>query len=203
MKKINLIQLDRKDLNLINGKDFFRASLFKILYYIFENEKNMSQKNIYIFVNEYNDKNVFIIEKLSTLFKTVNVITGNLRKYGVLEEKLYNKGYIITISNNKRKSAKKAQYIINVDFNKEDFEKYNIYRKSIIINLTNENSFFDSKFNGVIINNFDVKCNENFDQIDEIYDRYNLQITDLIGVRGVIQKCEFLSKTIDKIQKLI
>ena len=123
MRKINLIQLDKKDINLINGKDFFRASLFKILYYIFENEKNMSQKNIYVFVNEYNDKNVFIIEKLSTMFKTVNVISHNLRKYVALEEKLYNNGYIITISNNKRKSAKKAHYIINVDFNKEDFEK--------------------------------------------------------------------------------
>nr|MCR5146374.1 hypothetical protein [Clostridia bacterium] len=173
----------------------------------------------YLFVNGYNKNIVNMIDRLVNKFKTVNIITKNLRIYKRIEDKMFEKGYLITVSNNKRKSAKSAKYIINYDFSKENFERYNINREAVIINLTDEKNLYDLSFNGIIINDFNIKIstndrnyidefygcldekiylenllnqnNEKKEIIDEIYSEYEVEITDLLGVRGIISKCEF------------
>lgn len=219
-EELKVFQQQIDNIHILNGRYFMKNSVLKIFHYIFNNKPNMSLENVYIFVNEYSKNNIYIIDKLLSEFKTVNIITENLRCYKRLEEKYYNKGILLTVSNNKRKSAKMAKFIVNIDFDKERFEKYNINMEAIIINLTNEKIFFESRFKGVIVNDFEVKVDDNFKDfideflgninkkiylesklkdglesfknVDEIYKQYNAQITDLIGIRGVIQKCEFL-----------
>lgn len=228
-KQINQVILDKYLYNIINvkkeeletGKKFYKLSVDRILKYIFNSDEKMSQENIYLFVNEYNMNIVSIIEELKNKFKTVNIITHNLKRFKRIEEKLFEKGYLITVSNNKRKSAIKATYIINYDFKKEEFEKYNINRKAVIINLTDDKNVYGLSFNGVIINDFNVKISANYRKfldefygyldekdyfdilinqsrgkkeiIDEIYSEYEVEIVDLLGVRGIISKCEFLA----------
>lgn len=222
----NTIEIEKE--KVVTGKNFYRLSLMKILKYIFRSKVKMSQENIYIFVNEYNKNIMSIIEELEVRFKSVNIITKNLKQYKKIEEKEFNKGYLLTVSNNKRKGAKNAKYIINFDFQKEEFEKYNIKRDAIIINLTEEKNIYGLAFNGVIINDFRVsasinlktyidefygdideniffenlinKYNNKKEIIDKIYSEFDVKITDLIGVRGVIPKYEFIATPLTKMQ---
>lgn len=212
-------KLDNK--HILNGKYLMKNLVLKILEYIFNiNKQNMSLENIYIFVNKYSKNNIYIIENLISKFKTVNIITENLKYYRRLESSLYNEGVLITVSNNKRKSAKNARYIINMDFEKDTLEKYNINMDSIFINLTEFEGFFENKFRGVLVNNLEVTINQDSeDFIDEFYGKvsrklylesylkskvgscedierickeYNVNISRLIGVRGILEEREFM-----------
>ncbi len=210
-----------KDYKKLDGKYMMRRHILKIIEYIFKtSNKNMNLEDIYVFVNNYTKLNIYLIEMLVERFKTVNIITENLKYYRILENKLYEKGILITVSNNLRKGAKRAKYILNVDYTKEKFEKYNINMESIIINLTEENVFFETSFNGILVNNFEIEIDENEKVfINEYYgeinpklylesellnqlqrcenekqhiENYPLKIKFLIGVRGEINNCEFL-----------
>lgn len=208
------------NMTILDGKYFMKNSVLKILEYIHNiNVSNINLENIYVFVNEYNCNNLHIIEHLISNFKTVNIITENLKKYRRLEEGLYRKGILITVSSNKRKSARNARYIINVDFSEESFKSYSINRNSIIINLTNQATIVEKSFNGILINNFEIDIckdsqnfvnefygdlsrkeylesflinNENdYYMCDELYKKYKCEIKALFGIRGIIQQQEF------------
>ena len=108
------------DVTIQKNKKLMKSMILEILEYIFtKNCENSELENIYIFMNEYSDFNITIIENLCKKFKTVNIITENLKKFKNLENALYDEGILITVSNNKRKSVKNARYIINVDFENE------------------------------------------------------------------------------------
>ena len=162
----NGLEMMRKEFDgcdILDGKALMKDSLINIFNYIFEvNNKNMSVENVHIFVNNYTNYNVYIIKKLVEKFKTVNIITRNLRYYKRLEESLYNEGILITVSNNKRKSARNARYIVNVDYDKEDFQQYCIYNHAIVVNLTKENKITGESFGGVLVNNFEISINKFF-----------------------------------------
>ena len=145
---------------MVNGKLLMKSLLIKILESIFYTSRhNMNLENIYIFVNCYSKENICIIEKLVEKFKTVNIITQNLRYYKRLEDSLYRRGILITVSNNKRKSARSAKYIVNIDFEKELFEKYCVNMNSVLINLTESENFFENNFKGVVVNDFKLRIN--------------------------------------------
>ena len=207
---------------LLNGKELMKIYLLDILDYIFKlNNKNMNLENIYLCVDEYNKYTLQIIQKIILKFKTVNIVTENLLKYQRLENSIYENGELITVSNNKKKSLRNAKYIINFDFLKEKLEKYNICNNAVIINLNKKNLDLVKCFSGIIINNFELKIDKNqsdyikeyYGEIKEkifiesmyfrkgiIYDfdnqigsQFNAKITELVGVRGNIQKREFLA----------
>lgn len=204
-----------------NGKIIMKKSLIKIFEYIFRlNNVNINLENVYILVNEYNKQNTDIINQLIEKFKTVNIITENIKRYKRMENYWYSKGVLITVSNNRRKSLRNAKYIINIDFDKNKILMYNINSNSIIINLIDEFISIKSNFNGVLINNIELKIDSNkecfinefygninkkifletiikkndkrLEYINEINQEYNVKISGLIGVRGILENNEFL-----------
>jgi len=204
-----------------NGKIIMKKSLIKIFEYIFRlNNVNINLENVYILVNEYNKQNTYIINELIEKFKTVNIITENIKRYKRMENYWYSKGVLITVSNNRRKSLRNAKYIINIDFDKNKILMYNINSNSIIINLVDEFISIKSNFNGVLINNIELKIDSNkecfinefygninkkifletiikkndkrLEYINEINQEYNVKISGLIGVRGILENNEFL-----------
>ena len=218
-ENLRFIKEEFNKINILNGKYLMKNIISKLLEYIYNvNNKNIKLENIYIFVNEYTKNNIGIIEMLARKCKTVNIVTENLKYFRKLEDFLYNEGILITVSNNKKKSANRAKFIINMDFPKEIFENYVINMDSIIINLTDEKIFFENAFRGIIVNNFKVSINDNilefyrefYGNIDEkifvesfvidrefkyvcgVFDSFFGEIVGLIGVRGEIQKCEIL-----------
>ena len=204
-----------------NGKIIMKKSLIKIFEYIFRlNNVNINLENVYILVNEYNKQNTYIINELIEKFKTVNIITDNIKRYKRMENYWYSKGVLITVSNNRRKSLRNAKYIINIDFDKNKILMYNINSNSIIINLIDEFISIKSNFNGVLINNIELRIDPNkecfinefygninkkifletiikkndkkLEYINEINQEYNVKISGLIGVRGILENNEFL-----------
>ena len=219
--KLDFLKKFITEKNIIDGKFIMKLLVDKILEYILNiKSENMNLENIYVFVNTYNKINIKIIEKFVAKFKTVNIITENLKYYKRLENKMYKDGILITVSNNKRKSAKNAKYIVNIDFESNAFNEFCINQKAIIINLTKEKIIFKKSYNGIIVNDFNLKMNtdnecfykefygnidnkilleswiinmENFfEKLDKKNEEYSSEICDLLGIRGKLQKCEFL-----------
>ena len=77
-----------------------------------------------------------LIVLIARKVKRLTIVSNNINKFRYLEEKLYNEyGIAIELSNNRRKSLLNSNIIINVDFEEEMVNKYNINSKAIIINL--------------------------------------------------------------------
>lgn len=195
----------------IENKKNIDLYICEILEYIMEKiDRKLQLQNIYILVNTYNAQNISLITKLVNKVKTVNIVTQNISKYKILENKMYeNDGTLITINNNKQKALKKANFIINLDADSKDIENYKINKESVIINCSNENIIL-KYFQGIIINNIKIKRDDNilyneFDEID-IYNSFKkteieeIKIINLIGTNGIINSKEWenVQKNIDK-----
>ena len=221
-EKLSFLNKDIIDkVKILDGKELMKIYLIKILKFIFNlSNKNMNLENIYICVNKFDKTILQLLQKLTKEFKTVNIITENLSKYKRFEENMYRNGVLVTVSNNKKKSLRNAKYIINFDFPKEKIENYNVFINSIIINLDKSNLYIDKGFSGIIVNNFEVEIEKNqsdyvnefygkinkkifiesvyyssknsLDTDNEITNQFSPKIVELVGVRGNIQKSEFL-----------
>lgn len=187
--------------------------IYNILKYIQDIANTQIElQSIYFLTNVYNTENIQTIAVLSENIKSVNVITNKIKEYSKLEENLYDSGNLIAITNNKRKSLKKANFIINLDLNNEEINNYNINRNGVIINCANEKISKIPCFDGIIINNIKIKNEENelnddFDYIDILVNHIikgktyyesmnivkNIEIINLIGNNGIIDKKEILN----------
>ena len=117
-------------------------------------------QDIYILTNSYNAENINTIRNIASKVKTINIITNKIDKFRILERMLESQE--ITISNNKRKSLKKAKIIINLDFKKEEIKQYIINRNAIIISLTGEKLTSLKGFNGNIIRDIELKLEDRY-----------------------------------------
>lgn len=217
-----------KKINLNKKDTTMRFLVCDILEYI-TNKLNIriELQNIYILANEYNKNNIEIIKYLCNKVKTINIVTSNISKYSKLEDELYNEeGLLITVTNNKNKGLKRANFIINLDFSNEDIASYNINMNSIIINCTNNKIDALRYFQGIIINDICIdleEAEENkflYEEFDkrEIYNSFQnenrkyietiskikqdkVQILSLIGISGNIETKELVNmqKNLDKI----
>lgn len=202
-----------KELGIEENNKIPQYLIYNILKYI-ENIINtqIELQSIYFLTNVYNSENIQTILNLAENIKSVNVITNKLKEYNRLEKKLYDTGNLIAITNNKRKSLRKANFIINLDLTNEELGSYNINRNGVIINCANEKITKLSCFEGIIINSIQIKGEENefgnsFDYIDiltnhilknNIHDKSintvkSIEITNLIGNNGIINKKELLN----------
>lgn len=202
-----------KELGIEENNKIPQYLIYNILKYI-ENIINtqIELQSIYFLTNVYNSENIQTISNLAENIKSVNVITNKLKEYNRLEKKLYYTGNLIAITNNKRKSLRKANFIINLDLTNEELGSYNINRNGVIINCANEKITKLSCFEGIIINSIQIKGEENefgnsFDYIDiltnhilknNIHDKSintvkSIEITNLIGNNGIINKKELLN----------
>lgn len=155
-------------INVIDGRWLFLVLLDKILDYIIAKRKlEKKQINVSIMVkqNTY-DYVIENIKKISKIYKSINIVTPNIEKFKKLEEEIFEEnGVIITISNNKRKSLKRADIIINIDFSEEELNKYNIPDEAIIVNIDGNIEINKKRFNGLNINDYEISF-EKFDEFD-------------------------------------
>lgn len=213
----NSIKLDYPKLN---GKYLLKCAISEVIDYCFKTlDKNTELEEIYIMVENYTKENIRIIETLTEKVKVVNVVTTHLKQFQELEKKLERRDIYITVSSNKRKALKRAELIINLD--NKNFNGFNVNKSSIIVNCNNEFSL-NKDFEGICIEkiNVDIKKimrifaeNENMDrqelfeaellktsQYDEaryILEKSKMQVTGVVGKRGVINLKEF-----EKVQKI-
>jgi len=145
-----------KEQKILNGKKIFINNIEEILLKVLE-ENPIQMQDIYILTNTYCEQSISIIKKLASKTKTINIITKEIGKYKTIEEMMQEKGIVISIANNKKKSLKKAKIIINLDFSKEELSKYTIFRNAMIINITQEKLTNIKGFEGIIVQDIEVQ----------------------------------------------
>ena len=133
------------NINIINGRKLHKQLLEEIIDKIcIKNAVNPIDSQISIMVNYLDTEISNLIERLSKKFKSLNIVSKNIcDEYGIL----------ITITNNKKKSLKKSDIVLNIDFTEELINKYLINDKAILINFCEINKI---KFSGKIINNYNI-----------------------------------------------
>lgn len=204
----------------LDGKHLLKCAIPEILNYCFKLlNKNAELEEIYVLAENYTKENIKIIETLTEKIKVVNVVTTHLKQFQELEKKLERRDIYITVSSNKRKALKNAELIINLD--SKNFNGFNVNKSSIIVNCSNEFNL-NKDFEGICIEKINVNIkkimrifaeNENMDrqelfeaellktsQYDEaryILEKSKMQVTGVVGKRGVINLKEF-----EKVQKI-
>ena len=168
-----------KKLLLISGLEYI-AKLKK---------KDINSLDVTILVKDNSDINLFLIEEIAKLVKSLKIVSINIYKFRKLEEKLYNElGIAIQFSNSYKKSLEKANIIINLDYTEIEINEYNIYNNAIIINCTKDNIKIKSRlFEGININSYDINMNKEIINIFKkihIYENYK----KLILYASIIEK---------------
>ena len=133
---------------------------------IYSQKSTPQEQSVYILVKENKLQYINKITKIISNYKSINIVTPNIDNFKKLEAKLEESMEIIAISNNKRKSLSKAKYIINIDFDESDILQYNINRTAVIFNTCNTQIKIKN-FDGIIINNINLKSQEKFNIVDE------------------------------------
>lgn len=134
------------DFETLDGSEAIKFTYIQVIDEL-RKQTNKDLPEISVCVNEYNENTKGIIKEFSRITKVVNVVTQNEAFFN-LEKELENNNIFITVSTNKRKALKKAELMLNIDFN--SVKDYNVNRKMMIINLNNKIQVAKS-FEGIII----------------------------------------------------
>lgn len=203
------------EFNRPEGKIITKKLSIKILEKCLEILKiEKEEAEIYICVDNYSRENINIIERLCFELRNINLVTDHIRQFHELEKRLERNEIYIAVSNNKRKALKRAEIILNLDF--ENTKGYIFNRNSIIINANNK--FNPSKdFDGICIEKAGVDTKKvlrifgdmkdankeeliiaeliktnNWEEAEKYIEESKINITKLYGKRGVIEEEEFI-----------
>lgn len=195
------------NINIVDGKWLKKYMTLDILNYIITKKQiHKEETEIAITLNEITEISIEIIKNLAKQYKKLVVVTNHIEKLRKIEKEIQEKeGILIVVTNNKNKSLLKSQIIINMDFNKEVLNQYKIYDEAIILNIE-ENIKIDSiRFNGVIINDFEVETGRIELIWRENYEKYrvkdlleaNLYVRDTFkNIRKKLQKSNISIKSL-------
>ena len=201
--------------NELDGRYINKYLIPEILDFCFKYlEKEGKLEEIYVCTNNFNRENIDIVQELVNKVKVVNIVTNQLRQFQELEKRLEKNDIYITVSSNKRKALKKANIIINLDF--QNFNGFNINRNSIIINC-NQNIEVGKDFEGIYIQKVAISTNKVMRIFSEMPDMdkdklieaellkekdyfsrrafiisNKIKIVNLMGKRTIINKNEFI-----------
>lgn len=216
-------KLEKYNLTYFNGVKIKQMLIFKILEYINKlQKKDANTREITILCNNYDEVQQFVIKRLALEYKVVKIISKKIYQFKKLEDVLYNEnGIAIQLSNSHKKSLKKAELILNMDFNEQELNEYEINLSAIIINIKEIVKIKSKMFNGIIINSCNINFSEDLRKIfakEKLLHRYDMlilyetlidwknekeetiiekigldqvHILNLIGNNGIINKKEF------------
>lgn len=155
--------LQDNNIQIINGENLIKRLLNKIIEKAsIENNIKPENAQITMISNDLENWLECLIDDISTKYKLLGIVTDNIGYFRKLETKLLEKeGTIITITNNKKKSLCKSNIIINLELNEEQFNRYVIYEKSIVISLKGKMKIYKKRFNGKLISNFEIELKNN------------------------------------------
>ena len=159
--------LNTYGLKIQDGRWLFEILITDIIEYIINKKKlETSKLKISMLINDITDFEIENIKLLAKKYKNLNIVTNHIEKIKKIEEELLEKeGIMITVTNNRKKSLVKSDIIYNVDFPEEILNKYVITDNAIIINLLGKMKIKKKRYNGIIINNYEINLRD--DKKDE------------------------------------
>ena len=187
--------LGKRKLQIINGKLLMEYMEYEIVKYIINKQgTNTKREDIYIIFKKEDGLDLNFLKRFIENFKVTNIVTNDIERLkNVQENLLENDGILIAVSNNKKKALKRAKYIINVNLNKQELEKYTINRNSIIINIRENVKYNSSSFDGININYFNISCPDEY--IEKLEQVGNIEVKfDLVKLYESILLCNNMQK---------
>lgn len=153
----------------INNKDIYIDFLDEIIKSVIKLRKEEpEEQSMYILMNSNSVKCKSLLNKIIPNYKMTNIVTQNINELKAIEKNAEENFEPVSVLNNKRKSIARAKYIINADFEDKDFENYCINRTAIIFNINDTKINSLKNFDGIIINNINIKKEgQEFDLKDE------------------------------------
>lgn len=188
-----IIEPELKKVHILDGRGIMPYLIKETLEYELQRRNLQTQlEDLYICIKEPNEMYIDNIVYLIKYFRTVNIVTPNIKTFQKLADKIEQKeNTILTVANNKKKSLKKARIIINFDLLENEINKYTIYREAVILTI-DENGFYESDtFNGTQIRKIKIDTS---DEIKKSFEKYNLLTNNDLTI--------LYESTIDKRQKL-
>ena len=212
------LQFQENKINIYKGDILCKYLIYNFVEYILKQRgEECYNQEICILVNDLTKLDENNIIYFCKKFKRINIVTKNINKFKRLEKYLEEEGIAITITNNKRKSLLKAKIIINLDFDEELLNSFNINQNAIILEIGEKAEVKSKLFNGINILDYQIVYdtsnikldNINYKKFDKklIYEsiaskneyedvinminRDNVRIVNLIGKNGIIQKQEY------------
>lgn len=191
LEKNNIYEImDMYGIKYVTEEKVKKLLLISGLEYIAKLQKKaINSLDVTILVKDNSEINLFLIEQISKLVKSLKIVSINIYKFRKLEEKLYNEdGIAIQFSNSYKKSLEKSSIIINLDYSEIEINEYNICNNAIIINCIKENIKIKSRlFEGININSYDINMDKEIINVFKkihIYENYK----KLILYASIIEK---------------
>lgn len=171
LKKI--IELEVRKVHILNGRGIMPYLIQETLEYILKRQGSKTElENLYICVKENKPLHTENILYLIKYFKNINIVTPNIKEFQKLAEKIEEKeNIIITVTNNKKKSLKKAKVIVNFDLLENEINKYIIYREAVILTIDEKGFYESNTFNGIQIRRIGIDTSN---EIKDFFKQYNL-----------------------------
>lgn len=160
-----------KQIHILNGKEMMPYLIREIIEYILQKQGKTTQlEDLYILVKKDDSRYKENIALLVEHFKTINIITPCLKSYQKLANQLEERcNAMLTVTNNKKKSMRKAKWIVNFDMQEDEIKKYTIYRTATILYLKDGGIYEANAFDGLHI------CKAGIDISEELKDFFQKQ----------------------------
>ena len=177
------------NINICSEKWIFKKLTNEIILELL-GERKKEEMDIYICINDLDNFAEKLIYIFALEFKTLNIVTKHIGKFKTIENNLYkNDGILINITNNKRKSLKNAEFILNIDFPTEILNQFTLYDNSTIITWEDDIKILKKRFNGKIIR----KINYSFED-EKIEEFVKLNYLDGYDKSDLCQVLEIVPK---------
>lgn len=191
-----------KAAHILDGTEMMPYLIKDIVEFISQKQgKTPELEDLYLLIKneeyQYRENIIFLAQH----FKIVNIVTASLKSYQKFAKQLEDKqDIIVTVTNNKKKSLKRAKWIINFDLTTQEIQKYTINRTATIIYLNKEGIYEANNFAGLHI------CQAGIDVSQEIKDFFAKQhllkqCSLTILYESTIEKGKSFRKVIEGIQK--
>lgn len=181
----------QNSINIFDGRLLMNYMNYNILEYIMNLQKtDMKQEDVYFLIKKEPTLNLQFLSKFIEKCKTVNIVTNDVDRFKKIQESLYEKeNILIGVSNNKMKSLKRARYILNINFEQKDIEKFKINRNAIIVNFKNTITYKRNTFDGINVSYFKINLPdeymEKFEKINDLEEFDNEKIYESILIKRI------------------
>ncbi len=148
----------KENVKILDGKWLFKHLANSCADYICKcKRENLGYQEVSFLSNGISDIVVENIKDISSKVKILNVITEDERKFRKLEKELYEeKGIILNMNNNYKKSLIKSDIIFNFDFSEEEINKYTLPKRTCIINFNEAIKINIKSFEGINVDFFEI-----------------------------------------------
>ena len=112
-----IIEPETKKIHILDGRGIMPYLIQETLENILKRQGSKTElEDLYICVKENKPLHIENIIYLMKYFKNINIVTPNIKEFQRVADKIEeNENIIITVTNNKKKSLKKAKVIVKID----------------------------------------------------------------------------------------